>query len=261
MPGSGQRWRFLLERRVGQLDFEDFVSSTSLEVDTIDAGNPELEPDRAWVAELSWELDFVESGAIVVTARREDISDLIDRVPVDFARVLDGVGNIGDGVREELELSLSLPLIAFGLESGLLKSRLLWREGRARDPVTGERRDISSDRPFEGELTFTHDLPSRGLHWGIVAKLASRWQEFLIDEVREERWGSEAEVFVEYKGRPFWIFRAYAGNLFDREAARERRIHGGARNAAPLDLIERRSLRLGPYVGFTVRRTFGGLSP
>ncbi|HEX7116678.1 MAG TPA: hypothetical protein VF193_16240, partial [Steroidobacter sp.] len=70
----------------------------------------------------------------------------------------------------------------------------------------------------------------------------------------------EVELFVEYKGLPFWSFRAYAGNLLDRKAERERRIYDAARNAAPLNFIETRSLRLGPYIGFSVRRTFGELS-
>src|SRR3546814_6703981 len=41
------RLRLQVEREVGQLDFEDFVSSPSLTSGTMTAGNKDLEPDRS----------------------------------------------------------------------------------------------------------------------------------------------------------------------------------------------------------------------
>ena len=55
---ADDRLRLLLEREVGQLDFEDFVGSASLSSSTVTAGNPDLEPDRTWRVEAAWERRF-----------------------------------------------------------------------------------------------------------------------------------------------------------------------------------------------------------
>ncbi|MGE3667041.1 MAG: TonB-dependent receptor plug domain-containing protein, partial [Steroidobacteraceae bacterium] len=96
-PGGGDRWRLLLEREVGQLDFGDFASSASLSAGTVTAGNPDLEPDRTWRLELAWERHFMDgAGALVLSARHERIDDLVDRIPVTGPDgTFDAVGNIG----------------------------------------------------------------------------------------------------------------------------------------------------------------------
>ncbi|MGH8179049.1 MAG: TonB-dependent receptor, partial [Steroidobacter sp.] len=256
-PAQDSQWRLLLERRVGQLDFEDFVSSTSLSADTVTAGNPDLEPDRTWVAELAWERHFMKSGSLVLTVRREEIADLIDRIPVAGPVVFDGVGNIGDAVREEFEMSINLPLEALGLASARLKATALWRNSRATDPATGESRAISEDAPFEAALHFTQDMTRWNTHLGIDVEFATETPEFMFDEIRSERLGSMVNIFAEYEPAPAWNIRLYANNLADRSTQRERRIFDGVRGGAPLIYVETRTLRIGPYVGLSVRRTFG----
>jgi outer membrane receptor protein involved in Fe transport len=257
-PADSSQWRMLIERRVGQLDFEDFVSSTSLSVDTVSAGNPDLEPDRSWTAELAWERQWRPDVSLVLAVRREWISDLVDRRPI-VAReeLLDGVGNIGDGLRDELELSVSAPLAALGLGAARVKATGLWRSGEARDPTTGRRRAISDDLPFEGAVRVTHDLPALKIHWGVDAEFGREARQFMLDEVRVERLGTQLEVFAEYTPTPVWNVRVAASNLTDREFERERWIYDGPRGAAPLSYIETRTLRMGPYYTLSVRRSFG----
>jgi outer membrane cobalamin receptor len=91
-----------MERTVGQLDFEDFVSSASLSTGTVTAGNPDLEPDRTRRVELAWERRVLQSGSIGLAIRHDEIDDLIDRFPVVADSVFDAIGNIGTGTRDEL---------------------------------------------------------------------------------------------------------------------------------------------------------------
>ena len=257
-PADSSRWRILVERRVGQLDFEDFVTSTSLSVDTVNAGNPDLEPDRSWTAELAWERQWRPDASLVLAVRREWISELVDRRPIlTGGELLDGVGNIGDGRRDELEVSVSLPLTAFDLEAVRVKATGLWRSGEARDPTTGKRRPISEDLPFEGALRVTHDLPALKVHWGVDVEFGGEARQFMLDEVRVERLGTHLEIFAEYTPNPLWRVRVAASNLTDRKFERERWIYDGARGAAPLSYIETRTLRMGPYYALSVRRSFG----
>lgn len=263
VPSADDQWRVLVERRVGQLDFEDFVSTSSLAVDTVTAGNPDLEPDRTWVMELAYERKFARSsdsasGVISIAVRRERISALVDHVPIVAAgETLDGIGNIGNGTRDELEIGLSTPLAALGLDTATLKISASWRSSRVRDPMTRRHRAISNDVPFEAVAHFTHSLPERNVHWGVDVEFAHVSTEFMVDEVRTERFGASVDAFVEYEPAPAWKVRVAANNLSDAKFERERKIHDGARGAGPLAYVETRTLELGPWASLSVRHTFG----
>jgi len=255
---EGNRLRFLLEREVGQLDFEDFAGSASLSASTVTAGNPQLEPDRTWRMEAAWERSFMESGVLLLAVRHERIQDLVDRIPVIADEAFDAVGNIGDGRRNELELNLTLPLDRFGIRSGLLKTIALWRDSSATDPTTGASRPISEDVSREVAIHFSQQLTRLRLRWGVDATLARKSQEHFFDEVRTERLGTRLDVFAQYEPSPAWHLRVFANNLTDRSAVREREIYDGLRSAAPLRYIETRTLAIGPYFGISLRRSFGG---
>lgn len=252
------RVRVLLEREVGQLDFEDFVGSASLSASTVTAGNPDLEPDRTWRLEAAWERRFLDAGMAVLSVRHERIQDLIDRIPVIAEVPFDAVGNIGDGYRNELEINLTLPLDRFGVRAGLLKTIALWRHSEATDPTTGATRPISEDLSREAVIHFSQQLARARVRWGIDATLASAAREHYFDEVRTERLGTRIDIFAQYEPTAAWNFRIFANNLTDRTAVREREIHDGLRSMAPVSYIETRTLAIGPYYGISVRRTFGG---
>src|SRR3546814_1875314 len=94
------RLRLQVEREVGQLDFEDFVSSPSLTSGTVTAGNKDLEPDSLVRYEAAWERR-IGDGSLVVAARPESISNLFDRVVVVSDHgTFDSAGHIGHAHRE-----------------------------------------------------------------------------------------------------------------------------------------------------------------
>ena len=107
-----------MERQVGQLVFRDFASSTSLNSNIITGGNKNLEPARSWNISLAWERHFWKRASLVLEAKREFISKVVDRIPVFSAngQVFNAVGNIGNGMRDGLQVNLILPLDELGLE-------------------------------------------------------------------------------------------------------------------------------------------------
>lgn len=256
--GKRTQWRARIERTVGQLDFADFVSSTSLTSATVTAGNRDLEPDRRWTASLAWERRFWGEGALVLTASRDWISHTVDRVGVfgpGFA--FDARGNIGPGRRTRVQASLSLPLDKFAIPGGLLKFDGSYRWTAAIDPTTGERRAISGEPRIEGQAHFTQDWPAAGFRWGIDAVLAERKREYRFNEVRISDLGTRWTLFAEYRPAPAWTLRAFAENVTGRHAERERALYAGARNVAPLRFVEDRRLGTHALIGVLARRTFG----
>jgi hypothetical protein len=251
--------RLEVERRVGQLDFADFVSSTSLTSNSITAGNPDLEPDRAWRLSATWERRFASDGALALTARYDAISDALDRVPViGPSYAFDAPGNIGDGRRTVVQLDASLPLERLGVRGGLLKTTLTFNQSRVVDPTTGRGRRLSNEEPFEGAIHFTQDLPALRARWGVDAFLAEEEYEFRFDEVKHERQQTRYGVFAEFRPAPAWNLRLRADNLTSGKVSRRREQYAGPRGAAAVRRIETREMDHGPYAGVTLQRAFGG---
>lgn len=257
-PSPHDEIRALFERSVGQLDFADFVSSASLTGGTVTAGNKDLEPDSLWRSELAWE-HRIGKGSVVVTARHEAISDVVDRIPVFTDEgVYDAVGNIGSGRRQEVQFDFNLPFDPLGLAGVTLQGSGLWRHSRVTDPVTGERRRISEDLPIEAKVSLTHDIARWHTRWGINYVHAEKETTFKIDEVEIDRVPDRVDAFIEYKPDAAWTLRAFAKNLTNSPVIRTRSLYTGLRGLSPIRHIERRELNSGPYVGFTIQRTFGG---
>ncbi len=257
---EADRLHLSLSREVGQLDFGDFVASASLDRGVITVGNAELEPDKTWRLTAGWEHRFGDDAALTLTWTHDRIEDVIDRVLiVTPGDVFDAPGNIGDGRRDTLALELTAPLDGVGISGGQLRSSLLWRTSEVTDPVTGERRDISGERPFEGLIELTQDLPSMGLTWGVeIDHIAERQTEYRFDEITRESEGASWTLHVERRIGAHWRLRFEATDLFGRDFSETREKHDGPRSIFPVEEIERRERETPGYVSLTLRRSTGG---
>ncbi|KRB52874.1 MAG: TonB-dependent receptor [Pseudomonadota bacterium] len=257
-PGASDQLRLEVERQVGQLDFEDFVSSTSLTSNLVSAGNADLEPDKTWRVAATWERRLAHDAVVVMTLRRDWIADVIDRTPVAGPGfIFDAPGNIGDGERTEFELGATLPLDALKIPGGLLKTAAIWRRSRVTDPTTGLERVISGEAPFEGAIHFTQDLPAHRVRWGVDVVIGEKSYEYRFNEVRRDENHTRYGLFAEYRPAPAWNIRIHADNVASGKAERRREQYAGPRGAAGLKRIETRSLDFGPSAGITVQRSFG----
>jgi outer membrane receptor protein involved in Fe transport len=250
--------RLLAEREVGQLDFADFVSTASLSSGTITAGNKDLVPDSLWRIELAWE-HRAGPGSIVLTAREERVSDVVDRVAVISPEgTFDSAGNIGSGRRDEVQLDLNMPLDGLGLRGVTVKGSGLLRRSRVDDPLTGESRRISEDLPVEATAELTHDVPALHLRWGVDYAFRTTETNAKIDEVEHDQVADRIDAFVEYKADSRSTLRLFVNNLTDSAVTRRRLIYTGLRGASDIDYLERRVLRSGRYYGVNFQRAFGG---
>jgi hypothetical protein len=156
-PSPGRQFRTRFEREVGQLNFRDFAASSALDAGTVNVGNAELEPERAWVAEAAFEQRFWGRGSVVLTYTHGWIQQVVDLIPV--AGAFDAPGNIGSGTRDWLGLTLAAPLDRLGIRGGLVRGAAVWRWSKVTDPVTGAERRISGQHAFDADFHFTQDLP------------------------------------------------------------------------------------------------------
>lgn len=259
--GEGaNQWRLGLARDVGQLDFADFVASASLDTGVISAGNAELEPDKTWRLEAAWQRQLWTDAAFTLTLAHDRISDVVDRVLVVTPDdVFDAPGNIGDGRRNSVAFDFSAPLDRFGIPGARLRSTVLWQHSRVTDPVTGERRGISEEKPVEASIEFRQALPSLRMDWGIVIdEIAARETQYRFDEITRESERASWTLFAERKLAEQWRLHAQVTDLFGRGFREQQDSYDGTRANGAIEEIERRDRRTPGVVSISVRRSFGG---
>jgi hypothetical protein len=246
--------RVRLERAVGQLDFDDFAASSELDLDSVNAGNVDLVPQREWLGEIALERRFWGTGAVVLTLAHAEIEKVVDLVPIQ--NQFDAPGNIGKGRRDELRLSLSLPLDRFRLTGTQLRFNGAWRTSSVADPVTGERRRISAQRPFEGDLFVSKSLPSLRSALSVEATLGFRETSYRINEVRTVDEAPLWKLIWDWTPRPDILVRFQAENFTDRLRYRDRTTFVGSRASGLVNVQERREARLSRHWTMRVRKTF-----
>jgi outer membrane receptor protein involved in Fe transport len=164
--------RATLERTVSQLDFADFVATYDSRDDQITGGNPDLEPERAWEWQLTYEHRLADDGG-VVSARLffNDIEDHIARVEVEEG--VAGPGNIGDAEHWGVEFKGSFRLDGIGLDGAVVDAVYKLQDSETTDAFTGERREIENKPRQDIELTYRHDIPALRLNYTVEVQ----WQD------------------------------------------------------------------------------------
>lgn len=261
-PNDLNQWRFRVEREVSQLNFDDFVASSSLvNTGAIVAGNPDLAPQQAWVIEAAFERRFWASGAAVITLRHSKLTDVVDRAPIFGAggAVADAPANIGEGDKDEVVVSLSLPLDRFGISTGQLKGQGTWRSSKVEDPTTGVDREISNLRPVEWEVHFSQDLPRWKSNWGVDITGGFRETFYRLSEIESKKVGAWVLLFGEYKPRPDLTVRVEASAANGARAVRRiREVYAGPRDRSPPAYTDVRRLNWERSILIRIRKTFGG---
>lgn len=195
-PQENRQIRLRLERELGQLNFGDFAASSSLSNDQIRGGNLDLRPQQRWISEAVFEQRFNGEGVATLTLRHDEISDVIDVVPLDGG--LTAIGNIGDGSMTRVAANVRLPLRDMGMERGRLTMNVQYDHTRVTDPTTGETRQISRMRPLTGYINFENDVPDWNLRWGVNYTPYFRETTFNPDQKRWFELRNYVTLFAEY---------------------------------------------------------------
>ncbi|HEY3813421.1 MAG TPA: TonB-dependent receptor [Caulobacteraceae bacterium] len=257
-PDAGDQVRLRVEREVGQLDFTSFVAAASLNANGVAAGNPNLLPQQDWAFEAAYDRHFWKDGVVSLTVRHLELSDVVDRVPVQSpSGFFDEPGNIGGGSENDIVGAFSVPLDRFFIPGGVFRGLETWRFSQVSDPTTGEARPISGLHPFDGELHFSQDLPRWRLNWGIDSTIGYTERYYRFDEIDTNRKKTWASLFVVYKARPDLTIRAELDNLSGRTYTVTRQVFDGPRDAFPLDFFDVQQRRWGLLSYLRIRKTFG----
>lgn len=245
-----------LTRRVGQLNFSDFLADVNLSNNNVNDGNNELRPDQAWELEVEAAKNFGAWGSLTLSAFHNRITDYVTIVPLPGGG--ESVGNIDEAEETGIALTATLRLDPLGFRGAKFDIDGQVRESRLVDPVTAEIRAFDRSQPRTFNIQFRHDVPGTDWAWGSGFRSTDvnpyyRLQEVGLDYNLRDAFG----VFVEHKDVLGLTVIARLNNILEENAALERTIYTGPRGSgAPALFTENRQREIGHIVNFTVRGNF-----
>jgi len=155
-----------VERTVSQLNFDDFVANFNNDDDQINAGNPDLEPEKAWEWKLSYERRLANDGGVLEGQFfYNQIADHIDRVAA--TDIISAPGNIGDAKLYGVNLKGSWRLAPLGLDGAVIDAEYRFQDSETVDPFTGETRPMKWKPQHRYVVKFRHDITDWKLNYTV----------------------------------------------------------------------------------------------
>ncbi|MEM9618398.1 MAG: TonB-dependent receptor [Pseudomonadota bacterium] len=241
-------------RDVAQLDFGEFVSATNFDDNDIDFGNPELQPERTWQLEASIEKRFGEFGVVTLTGFHDWIDDVQDLLPL--GGIFESPGNIGQGRRWGGEIDLTATLDAVGLANVRIEADARVQGSAVTDPVTGDQRRLSNERPWNYSIDLRQDFKRAGVAWGVGASDRGRDDSFGLDEIVRVDEGVQLTAFVETTRIRGVKAELRFGNLLNRTLTRDRAVFDGPRGVSPVLFEENHDRLAGANVALVLSGAF-----
>ena len=257
-PGGGWHGQFSIKRTVAQLNFFDFVTVADLSGDRVNAGNQNLQPQRAWEFRFTGEKPILGDGLVKLDLGYDMISLLQDRVLIcdeeDPDLCFDAPGNIGSGKHAFARLTLDAPL--GGLWKGLrVKANGTVRRTRVKDPINGQMRNFSDFFPdWEWNVDVRRDAGAFSYGFNIFDR--DRFTFFRTDEFDINFNGAPGfNAFVEYRPGPRTSVTLDVQHIFGK---RNRVIFVPNRLNPDFSINEFRERDRHLDFGITIKQSFGG---
>ncbi len=257
------------ERRVGQLDFGDFLSSVDIQSNASSGGNVDLVPEQSWIASTEINKKLGPWGAVKLILDYRQIEDVVDQkliVRPAPLTPLSGVGNIGEATARSATGSGTINFDPLGLKG--LQFSFNWRYGDSEvdDPLTGIPREISYTTKLNGDMRLRWDIPETP--WTVVAGVEEyqSYAGYRLDQI-SRNWTAPSTTFfyVENKDVYGMKVRLMAVNLSDTSENFRREVYQSASpgdptqprlRTSPLDFTEERHRTFGPIVRLNISGTF-----
>jgi hypothetical protein len=248
------RVNFRLQRKVGQLNFFDFLASVNLNDGQQTQANPELVPPQSWEAEVEIARKHGRWGNSTARLYTHFVEDIIDFVPL--ATGGEAVGNLDSAQRYGVDLRNTTNLDPRGWRGVRIDSRLYLQHTRVQDPVLGNIRDISGALQQFVSLTLRHDVPETDWAYGGSLSHQRAAPVYRLSEVsRSWEIPFNGSVFVEHKDVYGLTVRAGAANIFYGESYFDRTGYVGKRGN-PVSFVEIRDRTIGPIFFLDLRGKF-----
>lgn len=270
------------ERKVGQLDFGDFLSSVDPQNNTTSSGNVELVPEQSWSFSSEINRKLGPWGAVKLSGEYHLIEDVVDLVPINalglpvenpsqnIGQIAGfGVGNVEEAWASSLTASGTIKFDPVGLKGLQWEFSWRYRDSELDDPLTGEARQISDYPKITAVTSLRWDVPETP--WSFTAGIEEfqNYAAFRPDEI-SRRWGAPYVNFIAIENKDVFGMkvRLQAVNLNDSSENSKREVFcnqscfadplddSPALRTNPLYFTDERHRTFGPIVRLQVSGTF-----
>ncbi len=243
-----------IERKVGQLDFGDFVASVDLRDANNNAGNVQLVPPQSWLSGLELIRNLGAAGSVKLKLEREWFTDIVDRVRVG----IDGEapGNLPSAQRWSAEANATILLDPIGLKGMRFELSGYVQRGRLRDQLLGYTRPINGERRYTYQVNFRHDIPASPFAYGAILE-NKRDAAFLRLDSISEKYDDKPllRVYIEHKNIFGMRARAALVNILrNREISNQ--VFYSTQRGGNIDRIRSGNTGSGMFARFSISGTF-----
>ncbi len=255
--------RGIIEKRVLQLRFSDFVAATDNEDEDSNtfAGNADLTQEWLWDYNVNVEYRLPnDAGVIDGNIFYHEHMDRIARIDVSTSEdnLQSARGNIGDGTVLGARLNASVRMGMINLPNLLVTSNLSVVDSEVVDPFLGIERRFTQMGRGRWTLSFRHDIPQWSVNWG--ASWSNRFDgnqyTYDIDDYFTTLGEPTTNLFAEYITNGGISFRFDARDATSNEQCRERRRFVGRLSAGILEEIEDRCWTRGIVTSLKISGSF-----
>ncbi len=182
------------ERRVGQLDFNDFAASSQASDNRTTSGNPALAPDTTDEVAATYDWSFSNRGSLKVKIFHQWRSDILEQIILTTGG--QGIGNAGNARFWGIKTDINLPLDNV-LPDGLLELSHVYQGSRFNDPIIGGKRTVNGYTPNWLTFKLRQDIVKHKLAWGVEYWGDFTDTNFFVDEIQKFSGNRRLRVFVE----------------------------------------------------------------
>ena len=254
-PSKGWDISFKARRRVGQISFYDFLAQPKLSEDRENAGNPNLVPPQSWEAETEIARELGAWGKTRFKLHYYRVEDIIDVIPI--GENGEGIGNLPSANRFGFESVSTINFDPIGWKGAKLDVTLGREWTAVRDPLTGDKRQISGVRSKWVNLQVRHDIPGTQLAWSAYGDYGRYAKYYYLTEVFRSWEGPWfVGAYVEHKNVAGLTVRLSVDNFLNGRHFFNRTVYSGYRDRAPVAFFQKQDQLIGPIISLRVKGTF-----
>ncbi len=205
--------RASVEKKVSQLDFQNFVATYDANNDKLRLGNTGIVPEKSWNYTIAYEHRLPDdAGAIQIEFFYRDLKDYIELV--DFTEFFDAngdpiaradldpisvSGNIPTAEAYGIKTTGSLRLGFIGLPEAVFSIDHTWEDTDVIDQFSGFHRPFKWKNAHLFTFNYRHDVTDWGLSYGVKGTIKSDSGRHEIDQVANTYNGDLYEAFAEVR--------------------------------------------------------------
>lgn len=201
-PWTGARWALSYGLAVTPVDLGAFVTvAENLQRAGENGALTDLAPNREWRTQARFSQTLPGAGSLsvgVTEAKLESITELTRNVAG-----ADLPGTVTGGSRQQVDMSLAVPLTAVGLDGLSVETGGAVRRSDIVDPITGATRRLSGEAPYDAHVALAQDVKSLALRIGVQANAQGAQVSYTPEEISTAAQAQSLGMFVEYRPQAF----------------------------------------------------------